>query len=80
MNLREKCIKVFTFFQENNEAGLRKAAAETGISKSSADRHKKAVERRNQHPESLMWETEAGQRWLTVLVCATLYIFGIRCG
>ncbi|MCP4102476.1 MAG: hypothetical protein GY750_13795 [Lentisphaerae bacterium] len=27
-----------------------------------------------------MWETEAGQRWLTVLVCATLYIFGIRCG
>lgn len=75
-----KCIQIFTFFQENKKASLRKAAAETGISKSSVDRHKKAVERRNQHPESLMWEREEGQRWLILLVCATLYIFGIRCG
>ena len=80
MSLRMKCIKIFTFFQENKKASLRKAAAETGISKSSVDRHKKAVERRNQHPESLMWETEPGQKWLVLLVCATLYIFGIRCG
>ncbi|MDM8526109.1 hypothetical protein QUF80_22265 [Desulfococcaceae bacterium HSG8] len=50
------------------------------MSESSAHRHKKAVERRNQHPESLMWETEEGQRWLIILVCATLYIFGICCG
>lgn len=77
MSLRTKCIKIFNFFQGNEKASLRKAAAETGVSKSSAHRHKKAVERRNQHPESLMWETEEGQRWLIILVCATLYIFGI---
>ncbi len=80
MSLRAKCTKIFNFFQENKKASLRKAAAETGVSKSSAHRHKKAVERRNQHPESLMWEREEGQRWLILLVCATLYIFGIRCG
>jgi hypothetical protein len=27
-----------------------------------------------------MWETEEGQKRLLLLICATLYIFGIRCG
>lgn len=27
-----------------------------------------------------MWETEEGQKWALLLICATLYIFGIRCG
>ena len=27
-----------------------------------------------------MWETEEGQKWILLLICATLYIFGIRSG
>jgi len=48
-----------------------------GISKSSVDRHKKALERRNRHPESWFWETEEGQKWLHLLVVAVLYEFAV---
>lgn len=80
MSLRSRCTKIFSFFQENKTATVRETAAGTGISKSSVHRHKKGIERRNQHPESVYWETEAGQKWLMILLCATLYTFGIRCG
>lgn len=59
---------------------MREAAEASGTSKSSAHRHKQALERRNQHPESWLWETEEGFRWLMILVCATIYLFGIRGG
>jgi hypothetical protein len=39
-----------------------------------------AMERRDVHPESCLWETEAGRLWLTRLVVATLYIFGLKRG
>ena len=38
------------------------------------------MERRDVHPESWVWETEAGRRWLTRLVVATLYTFGLKRG
>ena len=44
------------------------------------DRHKKAIERRNCHPESWFWETEDGQKWLHLLVHSVLYMFGIKGG
>jgi len=59
---------------------VREAAAASGTSKSSAHRHKQTLERRNQCPESWLWETEEGFRWLLILVCATIYMFGIRGG
>ena len=37
-------------------------------------------ERRGRHPESWLWETEEGRRWLTRLVLATLYTFGLKRG
>lgn len=80
MSIRKKCIQLFEFFQQNKTATIREAAAATGVSKSSAHRHKQAISNRNQYPESLSWETEAGQVWFIILVCATLYVFGIRCG
>ena len=39
-----------------------------------------AMERRGRHPESWLWETEEGRRWLTRLVVATLYTFGLKRG
>jgi hypothetical protein len=42
-------------------------------------RHKQAWLRRNQYPESALWETEAGQAWMKLLVVAVLYTFGMEC-
>ena len=80
MSLRTHCRKIFSFFQQQPEGTVREAAEVSGTSKSSAHRHKQAIERRNQHPESWLWETEEGFRWLVMLVCATIYQFGIRGG
>ena len=38
------------------------------------------MERRDVHPESWLWETEEGRQWLTRLVVATLYTFGLKRG
>ena len=38
------------------------------------------MERRDGHPESWLWETEDGRQWLTRLVVATLYTFGLKRG
>jgi hypothetical protein len=36
--------------------------------------------RRGRHAESWLWETEDGRQWLTRLVVATLYTFGLKRG
>jgi Family of unknown function (DUF6399) len=38
------------------------------------------MERRDSHPESWFWETAEGRQWLTRLVVATLYTFGLKRG
>ena len=38
------------------------------------------MERRDVPPESWLWETEDGRQWLTRLVVATLYTFGLKRG
>lgn len=58
---------------------LRHLASLIDRSKSSVHRHRKAAARRNRHPESFLWETEAGEAWLNILVVAALYTFGLEC-
>jgi hypothetical protein len=55
-------------------------AQQTGLAKSSARRLKHAMERHNRHPESWLWATEDGRQWLTRLVGAMLYTFGLKHG
>jgi hypothetical protein len=55
-------------------------AQQTDLPKSSVQRLKQAMERRNRYPESWLWETEDGRQWLTRLVVATLYTFGLKRG
>ena len=55
-------------------------ASIVGRSKSSAHRHLQAQKQRNQHPESSLWETEAGSAWQRLLVFAALYVFGLKAG
>ncbi|MDJ0590630.1 MAG: DUF6399 domain-containing protein [Pleurocapsa sp. MO_226.B13] len=55
-------------------------AQKTALSKSSIHRLHHRIIRRNQHPESSLWETEAGQKWLRLLVLATIFIFALQGG
>jgi hypothetical protein len=43
-------------------------------------RQHQAKERRNQHPESSLWESEVGSDWLRQMVIATLFHFGLGAG
>ncbi|MBC8554619.1 MAG: hypothetical protein H8D23_33830 [Candidatus Brocadiales bacterium] len=59
---------------------MRKIAGKIGVSKSSVQRHKKAIISRQCFPESEFWETEAGINWLMRMYVAVLLEFGINCG
>jgi hypothetical protein len=71
---------IFNSFRDHAKASIRQVAGQTGLSKSSVHRLGQAMARRNQHPESWFWETEAGRRWLIRLVVAVLYYFGLKRG
>ena len=66
--------------KEHSKQCVRKLAELTHGTKSSVHRHLQAKEQRNQHPESALWETEAGDAWLRLMVFSTLYHFGLKCG
>jgi hypothetical protein len=80
MGFWEKSLWIFKSLREAGTQSVRQLAQQTGLSKSSAHRLQQALERRNCHPESWLWETEEGRRWLMRLVVATLYIFGLKRG
>jgi hypothetical protein len=80
MGLWDKSLRIFKSLCENATQSVRQRAQQTGLSKSSVHRLQQAMERRNGHPESWLWETEDGRRWLTRLVVATLYTFGLKRG
>src|SRR5215208_7978345 len=80
MGFWDKSLRIFKSLCDNGTQGVRRIAQQTGFSKSSVHRLKQAMERRNSHPESWFWETEDGRAWLTRLVVATLYTFGLKRG
>ena len=72
--------KVVNFFQQTPRASVRSAAAELEMSKSSVHRHYQAQERRQQYPESHLWDSQEGYDFLCRLVAAALYCFGFEKG
>jgi hypothetical protein len=80
MRFWDKSLRIFKSLCDNGKQGVRRIAQQTGLSKSSVHRLKQAMVRRNRHPESWFWETEDGRQWLTRLVVATLYTFGLKRG
>src|SRR5215831_1745560 len=80
MRFWEKSLRVFKCLCDNGRQGVRRMAQQTGLSKSSVHRLTQAMERRDIHPESWLWETAEGRQWLTRLVVATLYTFGLKRG
>jgi hypothetical protein len=80
MGFWDKSFRIFKCLCENGRQGVRHIAQQTGLSKSSVHRLQQAMEHRGVHPESWLWETEEGRRWLTRLIVATLYTFGLKRG
>src|SRR3989454_4009183 len=80
MRFWTKSRLIFNAFRDNAKASIRQVAVQTGLSKSSVHRLGQAIARRDRHPESWFWETEAGRRWFIRLVVAVLYLFGLKRG
>jgi hypothetical protein len=80
MRFWDKSLQIFNYLCDNATQSVRRMAQQTGLSKSSVHRLTQAMERRNSHPESWFWETADGRQWLTRLVVATLYTFGLKRG
>ena len=80
MTLWAKSLRVFNGLCEHGTQSVRRIAHKTGFSQSSVHRLQQASARRGRHPESWLWETEDGRQWLTRLVVATLYTFGLKRG
>ena len=80
MGFWDKSLRIFKGLCDNATQSIRHLAHQTGFSKSSVHRLKQAMERRNSHPESWFWETADGRSWLTRLVVAPLYTFGLKRG
>jgi transposase len=60
MSFWQKIRQIAAKIKELGTSSIRKIAEATGFSKSSVHRHLKAKERRNQYPESHLWETKEG--------------------
>src|SRR5256712_9166996 len=80
MGFWAKSLVIFNSLCGNATQSLRQLAHLSGFSKSSVHRLKQAMERRDRHPESWLWETEEGHRWLLRLVVAALFTFGLKRG
>ena len=80
INISERCQKVWQCLCGQAKKSIRDIADSTGIPKSSVHRHKKAIEARQKHRESYLWETEEGGEWLRLLVFGVIYCFGIKKG
>jgi hypothetical protein len=72
--------KVFQTISRQGAQTVRGIAELLGQSKSSVHRHKQKIARRNQYPESGLWESEAGATWLQRLVIASIFIFCFKRG
>jgi hypothetical protein len=80
LDLRARSEKLFLILKGPVKYSVRKLAELTGISKSAAHRHKKAIEGRNLYPESHLWERPEGYEWLRRLFVAVIFFFAIKNG
>jgi Family of unknown function (DUF6399)/IclR helix-turn-helix domain len=80
MEFWDRSLRIVKCLCDHGKQSVRRVAHQTGLSKSSVHRLQRAMTRRGRHPESGWWETEEGRRWLTRLVVATLYTFGLKRG
>ncbi len=81
MNLRERSQAIWAAGYKFGSAILpRHRGAMAKLSKSSVHRLYHRIVNRNQAPESCLWETEVGQKWLRLLVLSTIFVFALQGG
>lgn len=80
MGFWDRSLRLVKGLCDHGKRSIRQLAHQTGFSKSSVHRLRHAMACRSNTPESALWETEAGRQWLTRLVVATLYTFGLKRG
>ena len=80
MTFWAKSVRICKCLCDHGTQSVRQVARKTGLSKSTVHRLTQAMQRRDSHPESWWWETAEGRQWLTRLVLATLYTFGLKRG
>ena len=80
MGLWTKSVRIFQSLCANANQSIRQRARQTGLSKSRVHRLTPAIARRDRSPASWLWVTEDGRRWLTRLLAATRYPFGLTRG
>jgi hypothetical protein len=73
MGFWDRSLLIFKSLCDYGKQSVRQLAHQTSLSKSSVHRLRQAMERRSSSPE-------AGRQWLTRLVVATLYTFGLKRG
>jgi len=78
--MKERCRKIYEIICGAKKLSIRQISRITNIPKSSTQRHKKRIEKRNIFLESHLWETEEGQKFIHRLVIVTIMIFGVMCG
>ena len=72
MGLWDQSLRIFQGLGAHGTQGRRRMAQQTGRSKRRVHRLPPAMERRGGPPASWWWATEAGRRWVTRRVVATL--------
>ena len=81
MGFWAKSLRIFKCLCDHGTQSVRRIAQQTGlVQKQCASSHSRPWQRRDRHPESWLWETADGRQWLTRLVVATLYTFGLKRG
>src|SRR5262249_16117920 len=80
MGFWDRSLRICKSLCDYGQQSVRHLAQQTGIPKSSVHRLTRAMQRRDSHPESWWWETAEGRQWVTRLVIATLYTFGLKRG
>jgi hypothetical protein len=80
MGLWDKSVRLFQGLGEHGRQGVRHMAQPTGLSKRRGHRLQQAMAPRGIHPESWVWETAEGRRWVPRLIVATRSTFGLTRG
>ncbi len=80
MKWQQRTGQIAAYLQEHGLRSVRTIAAATGMAKSSVYRQLQAMKRRQQAPESSLWEQQSGYQWLHRLVWAVVYVFGVKRG
>lgn len=77
-DVRNRDTKIFAHVAEFGRRSIRTIGETLEMSKDKVARGLAAIDKRDKHPESHLWETQEGQTWLWLLVIATIYTFGLK--